>query len=92
MWQLNKIVVPQIMDYWEDVAYSSLHYDIPQVKAIKATHRGDPKRCCQELLEDWLSTDSGIGPRIWEILLKQLKEVPELTASVDNIMKQLHDM
>ena len=92
MWQLNKIVVPQIMAYWEDVAYNSLHYDIPVVEGIKATHKGDPKRCCQELLKDWLSTGNGVDPKTWETLLGQFKEVPELTASVENLMKHLNDL
>ena len=87
MWQLNKIV-PLIMAHWEDVAYS-LHYDIPIVDGIDAKQKGDPKKCCQQLLKDWLSTDHGVGPKTWDTLLKQLKEVPELTASVVNIKKQL---
>ena len=77
------------MAHWEDVAYNSLHYDIPKVEGIEAKHKGVPKKCCQELLKDWLSTDHGVGPKTWETLLKQLKEVPELTASVENIVKDL---
>ena len=89
MWQLNKIVVPLIMAHWEDVAYSSLHYDIPTVDGIDTKHKSDPKKCCQQLLKDWLSTDHGVGPKTCDTLLKQLKEVPELTASIENIKKQL---
>ena len=89
MWQLNKIVVPQVMAHWEDVAYTSLHYDIPTVDGIIAKHKGDPKKCCQELFKDWLSTDRGVGPKTWKVLLKQLKEVSELTASVEKITEQL---
>ena len=89
MWQLNKIVVPLIMANWEDVAYNSLHYDIPTVEGIEATHNKDPKKCCQEMFKHWLKTNSGVGPKTWETLLKQLKEVPELTASLENITKQL---
>ena len=44
MWQENKIVVPRIMAYWEDVAYNSLHYDIPTVEGIDVTHKSDPKK------------------------------------------------
>ena len=89
MWQVNKIVVPLIMAYWKDVAYNSLRYDISTVEGIKATHNGDPKKCCQELLRNWLSTERDVGPKTWETLLKQLKEVPELAASVEEIKKQL---
>ena len=89
MWQVNKIVVPLVMAHWEDVAYNSLHYDIPTVEGIDAKRKSDPKKCCQELLIDWLSTDRGVGPKTWETLLKQLEEVPELIASVEKIKKQL---
>jgi len=58
-------------------------------KEAKPIGKGNPKKCCQELLKDWLSTDNGVGPKTWEVLLKQLKEVPELTASVEHIMKQV---
>ena len=77
------------MAHWEDVAYSSLHYDIPIVDGIKETHRGDPRKCCQELLKDWLTTKHGVGPKTWETLLKQLEVVPELAASVEKIKEQL---
>ena len=89
MWMVNKFIVRQIMSYWEDVAFNSLHYDIPAVKGIEAKHKGDPEKCCKELFKDWLSTENGIGPKTWETLLKQLKEVDELAASIDKISKQL---
>ena len=47
------------------------------------------KKCYQQLLKDWLSTDRGVSPKTWDTLLKQLEEVPELTTSVENIKKQL---
>ena len=85
MWQLNQFVVPQIKAHWEDVAYNSLHYDYPIVDAIGEKHKNDPKKCCLELLKDWLSTDRGVGPKTWETLLKQLKEVKVLIASVEEL-------
>ena len=89
MWQVSEIVVPLIMAHWRDVAYNSLYYDIPTVKRIDATHNGDPRKCCLKLFIDWLSTNHGVGPKTWETLLKQLKEVPELNASVEWIKKRL---
>ena len=89
MWKLNTIVVPQIMAHWEDVAYSSLRYDIPKVKGIKEKHKDDPRKCCRELFIDWLSTENGINPKTWETLLKQLKEVPDLAASVESIAERI---
>ena len=84
MWQLNKDVVPRIKAYWEDVAYS-LRLGYQEIESIKITHKDDPKRCCQRLLINWLHTDKGINPKIWETLLKKIKEVEELTASVEEI-------
>ena len=80
------------MEYWKDVAYKSLHYDATQVEHIGEMYSDDPERCCQELLGEWLSTDSAANPTIWEILLKQLSEVPELTSSVDYIVEQLSNI
>ena len=89
MWKLYKIVVPQIMPHWEDIAYISLHYDIPIVDAIGEKHKNDPKKCCQELLKRWLSSNSEVDPKTWKTLLKQLKEVEGLTASVEEIQKKI---
>ena len=90
MWQLYKFVVPKIIPHWEDVAYLSLHYDPSIVERIEASHKSESKKkCCQILLKDWLTTNNGVGPKTWETLLKQLKEVEELTASVEDIKKNL---
>jgi len=89
MWQLNKIVVPQVMAHWKDVAYNSLHYDVMKVKAIREKHNEDPKKCCQELFEDWLSIQTEVSLKTWEEFIEQLKEVDELTKSIDIIIKKL---
>ena len=82
------MLVPRVKAYWEDVAYS-LRFGIHEVEGIKGTHKDDTKKCCQRLLITWLSTNNGINPKTWETLLKQVKEVEELTASVENILEQL---
>ena len=89
MWKLNTIVVPLIVAHWEDVAYSSLRYDIHKVNEIKGKHKDDPRKCCRELFIDWLSTENGINPKTWETLLKQLKQVPDLAASVESITEKI---
>ena len=88
MWQLNKIVVPIVMAHWKDVAYNSLHFDIHEVEAIEAKHNNS-REFCRELLKDWLTTNNGITPKTWQTLLKQLKEVEELAASVEKIEEQI---
>ena len=92
MWQLYKFVVPLIIPHWEDVAYISLHYDVAAVERIETSHKGEPKKFCQVLLKDWLSTNNGVGPKTWDTLLKQLKEIDELVASVEEIETNLSNM
>ena len=85
---LNTIVVPRINAEWEDVAYA-LRYDIPTVESIRYKHNYNPKRCCKELLEDWLKTNNGVGPKTWSTLLDKLKNIGELAAAREMIMKEL---
>jgi len=87
MGDLNKIVVPHIEAYWDDVAYA-LHFGIPYVEGVKVKF-SDPKKCCQELLKDWLSTSNGVGPKTYSTLLDKLKEVEELIAVTNDIMQKL---
>ena len=77
------------MEYWKDVAHKSLNYEVERIGEM---YNDDPERCSQELLGKWLSTDSAANPTNWEILLKQLHEVPELTSSIDHIEEQLSNM
>ena len=77
------------MDHWEDVALHSLCYDDSMVTMIKINCASDPERCCNELFKDWVSTENGISPKIWEMLLTQLKEVKELAPKVEEITKML---
>ena len=87
MADINNIVIPRIKAEWEDVAYA-LRYKISTVKAIK-TNNENPKKCCQELFVDWLSTDHGVTPKTWSTLLEKLKEVEDLAAATNDIMKDL---
>ena len=86
VFQLYKIVVPEVMAHWEEVAYISFHCNISEVEAIEAKHKSDPKKCCQELVKRWMRTEKS---KTWESLLKQLREVKDLTTNVEEILKQL---
>ena len=87
MWDLIKIVIPKVKAEWEYVAYS-MQYKIATVKAIKKDCN-DSEQCCMSLFEDWLSTDHGVAPKTWCILLQKIKEVDSLAAAVDDIKKEL---
>ena len=88
MGELNKIVVERINAEWEDVAYA-LRYEICVVESIKVRHNNDPKKCCKELLIDWLKTNHGVGEKNWSTLLKSIGEVESLMAANDDILKDL---
>ena len=79
----------KVKAYWKDVAYISLHYDVLKVKSIIEKHQNDPKKCCEELFEDWLCTSKEDYASTWKALLEQLKEVAELTAAVEQIRQNL---
>ena len=87
MWDLIKIVIPKIKAEWKYFAYS-LEYDIPIVKAIERDCR-DSEQCCEKLFEDWLSTEHGVAPKTWCILLQKIKQVERLFAAADDIKSQL---
>ena len=86
----NKIVVSEVAAEWEDIAYA-LQYKIPTIKLIRSKHE-DPRKCCKELFEDWLTTDNGAKPKIWQTLLNKLKEIKELHAVTESITEKLIQM
>ena len=90
MWELIKIVIPNVKAKWEYVAYS-MEYNIATVMEIKKDCRDD-KECCETLFEDWLSTDHGAAPKTWSTLLQRIKDVDSLAAAVDDIKRQLSGM
>ena len=85
---LNRIVIPKIKAEWKDVAFALLD-DIPTVNGIKEKCHEIPKKCCQEIMEYWLSTKHGARPKTWSTLLDKIREVEELTAVTDEIEKEL---
>ena len=56
---------------------------------IKEKCHNDPERCCVELLEDWLSSDGGISPKLWSRLIEALKGIKSLTAVTEMIIQDL---
>ena len=84
MRHLISIVIPKIKAYWEEVAYV-LEFDFSDVGAIQMERNGDPKKCCLQLLKDWLYTNKGRKPKTWQTLLASLEELEDLTAIVEEI-------
>ena len=90
MKHLNTIVIPKIAKNWREVA-DHLEYEPSMVHVIDQRWR-DPIRCCQDLMRDWLSTDNGVGPKTWNTFLSTLKEIRQLTASVEKIENELSEL
>lgn len=88
MHELNKTVIIKVSAEWEDVAYA-LEYKISTVKHIRNKHNGDPKKCCKELFEDWLTTSNGAKPKIWKTLLDKIKEIDTLDSAAKEITEKL---
>jgi len=55
------------MAYWEDVTFA-LHCKVLAVAGIREKCLVDPKKCCQELYKDWVSTENGVSPKTQSML------------------------
>ena len=88
MSDLLKIVVPKIAAHWNTLAYF-LEFDISRVKIIRKQHPNDPEESCAQVFIHWLTSDEGISPKTWGVLLKSLKEIKKLTAVTEQIEKEL---
>ena len=81
---MHKHIIPRISADWETVA-AYLEYSIADKRLINKTHRGLPRECCTELLEDWVSSDKGVKPKTWKKLIEVLKEISSLVAVTKQI-------
>ena len=63
-----------------------LDYPLHKKKEILEKNNGDPKKCCSELLEDWLSSGHEVT---WSNLLLVLKDIEELKTESALIEKEL---
>ena len=86
---IHKHVIPRISTEWETVSVY-LEYSIPMKRAIKKANRGQPRKCCTELLEDWISTDNGVKPKTWKKLIEVLSEISSLAMVAKQIEQCLY--
>ena len=87
MWALIKIVIPKVKASWINLAYS-MGYSVYAVSGFERDGR-DSGEQCRKLFEDWLTTEHGCTPKTWQALLYHLKQVDDLTAAVEEIVKEL---
>ena len=88
MSDLLKIVVPKTATHWDTLAYC-LDFEVPRVKIITKQYPNDPEGCCKEVFIHWLTSDEGISPKTWGVLIKTLKEIKKLTAATEQIEKAI---
>ena len=81
---MHKLVIPKISYCWKIVA-DYLEYPIEKKKEIEERQRGDPYKCCVELMEDWLTSDQGVSPKTWHKLVSVLKDISELSTVAHSI-------
>jgi len=85
---LHEIVIPRIAANWGKVA-DYLEYEVEDKKLISKKCCNNSERCCVELLEDWLSSDRGVSPKSWSKLIEVLKQIKNLTAITEEIIRDL---
>ena len=85
---MHRHVIPRVSAQWETVA-AHLEYSIPAKNLIKTANRRQPRECCTELLEDWISTDNGVKPKTWERFTEVLSEISSLAMVTKQIKYRL---
>lgn len=80
-------MIPRIAAHWREVA-DQLGYELHMIQVFEQRWR-DPILCCQDLMRDWLNTDTGVGPKTWDTLLLGLKKIRHLKALVEEIENDL---
>ena len=65
-----------------------MDYDICDVDAFEKDAQ-NCNDCCLNLFTDWLSTDKGVKPKTWHMLIKQIKQVEGLQQAAVDINNQL---
>ena len=86
---MEKHVIPRISADWDTVA-AYLEYTIPVKNTIKKANRGQPRKCCTALLEDWITTDNGVKPKTWEKLIEVLSVISSLAMVTKQIKQCLY--
>ena len=62
-----------------------MELETSRVKIIEDKYSKNPEKCCREVFIHWLDSKEGISPKTWEVLLKTLSDITELTAVTEQI-------
>ena len=73
---------------WSTVA-DFLDYDISTTEEIAEKYKDNPKKCCDGLFRDWITTNHGVASKTWDTLMTRLEEIDQLATAVSEIKKDL---
>lgn len=83
---VRKLVIPKVSSCWESLAVS-LQLEPSCVAVIKENSGGEQKKCCASMIEQWISTDKGVSPKTWPVLLQAIAN----TSKLGNIASSIKD-
>ena len=66
-----------------------LSYDTNTINSVRESHPQDPKKCCRQILTDWLETNRGVSPKTWFTLLNTIAEDEDFTKATGDILVEL---
>ena len=87
MWELTKIVVPNVKAKWDILAFS-MRYKPRDVEAFRKDSQ-NLQECCMELFSDWITTDHGPIPKTYQTLLNHIKQIDGLADASKDIEREL---
>ena len=74
---LNKYVTNQVAPYWQELGAQLLDEEsVYKLKNIEKNYPNDVEKCCSEMLERWLETDSKAS---WNTLIGALGQINQNT-------------
>ena len=87
MFELNEIVIPKIKAEWKQLA-NCMRYSTQEIKGFKKDSQ-DSGECCENLLDNWISTGHGPKPKTYKTLLKHIKKISNLATASKAVEKEL---
>ena len=84
---IMKLVIPKISSCWESLGHS-LQLKAPQLEVIRQSNSGDPKKCSVSMIEEWISSDEGVKPKTWPVLLQAIANTSELDTTTATSIKE----
>ena len=90
---IHKLVVPKVSSCWQSLG-QSLQLEASHLRVISDSNGRDVRKCCVTMIEQWISSDKGVEPKTWPVLLQAIANTSLLSSSVacsvkEELIKQL---